>query len=344
VQVKAAVVGASGYGGIELLRLLKNHPYFEVKAVFSSSLQGKSLNSVYPHFDFPLLLEEMSVDKMSNQIEVVFFATPPGVSSKWAPELLKQGVVVIDLSGDFRFPDPMTYESWYQKPAASSDYLEQAVYGLSEWFYDDLKHASLISNPGCYPTATLLALIPLLKEKVLDTNSIIIDAKSGVTGAGRSVQQAMLFSEVNENIRPYKVDRHQHTPEIEQYASLFAQSEIKVSFVPQQIPMSRGILVTIYAANMNNYTNEDLYELYHTCYSQASFVRMKNQHWPETKHVQGSNYCDIGFHADERTGRIILLSAIDNLMKGAAGQAVQNANIRFGLPETTGLLSAPLYP
>lgn len=342
--MKVAVVGASGYGGIELLRLLNHHPYFEIEAVFSSSLQGKSLSSVYPHFDSTLVFEEMSVSKMSDEIEIIFFATPPGVSSRWAPDLLERGICVIDLSGDFRFPDPKIYESWYQKPAAQSDYLQQAVYGLSEWFRDDLAHASLISNPGCYPTAALLALVPLLREKTIDPDSIIIDAKSGVTGAGRSTNQAMLFSEINENIRPYKVNRHQHTPEIEQYASLFAETEIKLSFVPQQIPMSRGILVTIYAANMNNYTNEDLYNLYHSSYDQRPFVRIKKQHWPETKFVQGSNYCDLGFHVDERTGRIILLSAIDNLMKGAAGQAIQNANIRFGLPETAGLSFTPLYP
>lgn len=344
MQLKAAVVGASGYGGIELLRLLKHHPYFEIKAVFSSSLQGESLSSVYPHFDSSFIFEEISVDKMSDGMEVVFFATPPGVSNRWAPELVERGVVVVDLSGDFRFPDPQTYESWYQKPAARSHYLKKAVYGLSEWFPDDLAHASLISNPGCYPTAALLALAPPLMEKMIDSSSIIIDAKSGVTGAGRSTSQAMLFSEINENIRPYKVNRHQHTPEIEQYASFFAQTDIKVTFVPQQIPMSRGILVTIYAANMNNYTNEDLYNLYHSSYDRSPFVRIKKQHWPETKFVQGSNYCDLGFHADERTGRIILLSAIDNLMKGAAGQAIQNANIRFGLPETAGLAFNPLYP
>ncbi|MCH5585350.1 N-acetyl-gamma-glutamyl-phosphate reductase [Shimazuella sp. AN120528] len=342
--MKVAVVGASGYGGVELIRLLEQHPYFEIGAVFSSSQPGERLSSVYPHLESSLIFEELSVDSMCDGIEVVFFATPPGVSSRWIPELLERGICAIDLSGDFRLADPKVYESWYQKPAASSDYLDQAVYGLSEWFQNDLRHARLISNPGCYPTATLLALAPLLQEKIIDPASIIIDAKSGVTGAGRSVHQGMLFSEINENVRPYKVDRHQHVPEIEQYASLFAETEVAVSFVPQQVPMSRGILVSIYAGNMNNYTNRDLYNLYHSAYEQAPFVRIRGQQWPETKFVQGSNYCDLGFHVGARTGRIILLSAIDNLMKGAAGQAIQNANIRFGFPETAGLLFSPLYP
>jgi N-acetyl-gamma-glutamyl-phosphate reductase len=281
---------------------------------------------------------------MCEGTDIVFFSTPAGVSRKWTPDLLERGKCVIDLSGDFRLSDPKDYESWYQKPAAPSRYLEQAVYGLSEWFRDDIQHASLIANPGCYPTAALLALAPLLQEKILDTTSIIIDAKSGVTGAGRNVNQAMLYSEVNENVRPYKVDRHQHIPEIERFSTFFAQTETKVSFVPQQVPMNRGILVTIYASNVNNYTTEDLSNLYRATYEQAPFVRIREQQWPETKFVQGSNYCDIGFYVDERTGRIILLSVIDNLMKGAAGQAIQNANIRFGLSETTGLSFPPIFP
>jgi N-acetyl-gamma-glutamyl-phosphate reductase len=343
--VKVAVVGASGYGGVELIRLIEQHPSFELRAVFSSSQPGHLLRSVYPHLDSPLVFKEMSVEGLSEaDIELVFFATPPSVSSHWVPSLIEQGKCVIDLSGDFRLSNPNAYESWYQKPAAPTKYLNQAVYGLSEWFQQEIAISPLISNPGCYPTATLLALIPLLQEKFIDPSSILIDAKSGVTGAGRSANQAMLFSEVNENIRPYKVDGHQHIPEIEQFASLFAQTEIKVSFVPQLVPMSRGILVTIYAENMNNYTNEDLYDLYHSTYENTSFVRVRGQRWPETKFVQGSNYCDLGFYADKRTRRIIILSVIDNLMKGAAGQAIQNANIRFGIPETSGLLFPALYP
>lgn len=342
--MKAAVVGASGYSGVELIRLLEQHPYIEIGTVFSSTQSGESLSSIYPHLTSTLVLEEWNTDNIREEIDLIFFATPAGISSKWIPELVERGICAIDLSGDFRLADPKVYESWYDKPAAPSSYLNQAVYGLSEWFHEDLQKASLISNPGCYPTAALLALAPILQEKIIDPNSIVIDAKSGVTGAGRSVNQTMLFSEVKENVRPYKVDRHQHIPEIEQYASGFAQTDVKVSFVPQQVPMNRGILVTIYGTKMNNYTKEDLSNLYHSVYERSPFVRIREQQWPETKFVQGSNYCDLGFHVDERTDRIILLAAIDNLMKGAAGQAVQNANIRFGFPETAGLLFSPLFP
>jgi N-acetyl-gamma-glutamyl-phosphate reductase len=343
--MEVAVVGATGYGGVELIRLIEQHPYFQVGAVFSSSQPGELLGNIYPHLNhLTLTLEEMSLEKLSEGPEVIFFATPPGVSSEWAPPLVELGKCVIDLSGDFRLADPKTYEEWYQRPSVSPDYLDQAVYGLSEWFRAEIANASLISNPGCYPTATLLALAPLLKGEIIDPSSIIIDAKSGLTGAGRGVSQAQLFGEVNENLRPYKVDGHQHIPEIERFASFFAKTEVKVSFVPQLVPMNRGILVTIYASNMNNYTNKDLHDLYHSSYEGASFIRIRDQKWPETKFVQGSNYCDIGFYIDERTGRIIVLSVIDNLMKGAAGQAIQNANIRLGLPEISGLPSLPLYP
>jgi N-acetyl-gamma-glutamyl-phosphate reductase len=342
--LKVAVVGASGYGGVELIRLIEQHPHFQLDAVFSSTQSGELIRSIYPHLHSSLVLEEMSVDRLNNGIEIIFFATPPGVSNKWVPSLLEKGKCVIDLSSDFRLSVPETYEKWYQKQAPPANYLQQAVYGLSEWFQKEIAQASLISNPGCYPTATLLALAPLLQEKIIDPSSIIIDAKSGTTGAGRGKNQNLLFSEVNENIRPYKVDGHQHIPEIEQFSSHFAQTDVRVSFIPQLVPMSRGILVTIYAENMNNYTNIDLNNLYQSIYEKSPFVRIKGQTWPETKFVQGSNYCDIGFHADERTGRIILLAVIDNLMKGAAGQAIQNANIRFGIAETTGLLFSPLFP
>ncbi len=341
--MKVAIVGATGYSGVELIRLIQQHPIFQLHSIISSSQTGTLICNVYPHLQhLSLPLTELSIDTLAEEVDVIFFATPPGISSLWAPQLVDRGKCVIDLSGDFRL-DPIAYEEWYKKPAATS-HLDQAVYGLSEWFREEIAGATLISNPGCYPTATLLALAPLLQEKFIDPSSIIIDAKSGVTGAGRGLNQAILYSEVNENLRPYKVDGHQHIPEIERFSSLFAQTDVKVSFVPQLVPMNRGILVTIYASNLNNYTNHDLHDLYFSSYEKDSFIRIRDSKWPETKFVQGSNYCDLGFHVDKRTGRIIVLAAIDNLMKGAAGQAVQNANIRFGLPETAGLLSSPLYP
>jgi N-acetyl-gamma-glutamyl-phosphate reductase len=343
--VKAAIVGSTGYGGVELIRLIQNHPHLELGVLISSSQPGEPLAQTYPHLiHLPCSFEELETERLCTQADLIFFATPPGVSGKWAPSLVERGKVVIDLSGDFRLNSPEIYQEWYKRPAAPAEWLGQAVYGLSEWFREEIQTASLIANPGCYPTAALLAVAPLLKEGVISPSSIIIDAKSGVTGAGRGVKQAMLYCEVNENLRPYKLDGHQHIPEIERFASLIAQENITVSFVPHLVPMNRGILVTIYADNMNNYTRRDLGEIYRQAYEAAPFVRIHENGWPETKFVQGSNYCDIGYHVDERTGRIMVLAAIDNLMKGAAGQAVQNANIRMGWPEETGLQYSPLFP
>ncbi len=343
--MKTAIIGSTGYGGVELIRLLQQHPELELTMLISTSQAGVCLHHVYPHLaHLAYAYEDFDLDQVTQQVDLLFFATPPGISSKWTPFLIEQGKIVIDLSGDFRLKQPDLYKKWYGIPSAPESLLQKAVYGLSEWYSKDIQTASLISNPGCYPTATLLALLPLLQENILDPSSIIIDAKSGVTGAGRSLNQKMLYGEVNENLRPYKVDGHQHIPEIEQFASIFAQKEITVSFIPHLIPMNRGILVSIYGSYMHKYTNKQLYELYQDVYRSSPFIRIQQEAWPETKAVQGSNYCDIGFHVDERTGRIVVLAAIDNLMKGAAGQAVQNANLRIGCLEETGLLYSPLYP
>jgi len=342
--LKAAIIGSTGYGGVELIRLIENHPHLELGSLVSASQPGESLAQTYPHLShLSCTFDQWEMERLVEKADLIFFATPPGVSGEWAPALVEQGKTVIDLSGDFRLGKPEIYEAWYGRPSSSPQWLNQAVYGLSEWFREKIQTASLIANPGCYPTAALLALAPLLQAGAVSPSSIIIDAKSGVTGAGRGVKQAMLYSEVNENLRPYKVDGHQHIPEIERFASHFAGDQVTISFIPHLVPMNRGILVTIYADNLHNYTTDQLEELYRQTYETAPFVRIHHQ-WPETKFVQGSNYCDIGFHADERTGRIVVLAAIDNLMKGAAGQAVQNANIRMGWPEETGLLASPLYP
>lgn len=343
--MKAAVIGSTGYGGIECLRILQGHPEFEEVSLVSSSQSGKSLNSSFPHVSH-LSKEYLPLDvkQIAKRADFVFFATPPGVSSQYAPLFLEQGKIVVDLSGDFRLKNPKIYEEWYRKPAADPDYLHQAVYGLSEWFSEEIKTARLISNPGCYPTAALLALLPLLEAKWINPANIIIDAKSGVSGAGRKAQQSVLYSEINENLRPYKIDRHQHIPEIEQIAGKCAKTDVTVQFTPHLVPMNRGILVTVYTEPLNKYTKEEVLHLYHEKYDFHPFVRILDQGWPETKAVQGSNFCDIGINVDGRTGRIVILAAIDNLMKGAAGQAVQNANIRMGCPVTAGLTIAPLYP
>lgn len=344
--MKTVIVGATGYGGVELIRLLLNHPYFEVNGLITSSKSGKQIKQIYPHLKHVTKpLEQLELDVLCDKGDVIFFATPPGVSSEWAPQLVEQGKIVIDLAGDFRLHSSQLYQEWYQRPAAPQQWLDQAVYGLSEWYQTKIATAQLIANPGCYPTATLLALIPLLRAGWLSPHSLIIDAKSGVTGAGRSSKQSMIYSELNDNLLPYKVDGHQHIPEIEQYATQFAEQKVKVNFIPHLVPMNRGILVTIYADQLPSDVNEKkLAELYHETYQKAPFVRVMESGWPQTKHVQGSNFCDIGFHLDQRTGRFILLAAIDNLVKGAAGQAVQNANIRMGYPEQTGLTALPIFP
>ncbi|SFJ14010.1 N-acetyl-gamma-glutamyl-phosphate reductase [Thermoflavimicrobium dichotomicum] len=342
--MKAAIIGATGYGGAELIRLIQHHPYLELGTLVSTSQTGP-VARVYPHLShIDRSFEGLHVDELCANNDLIFLATPPGVSSEWTPLLAERGKIVIDLSGDFRLDRPEVYQAWYGKQPAPANWLRRAVYGLSEWFGEEVKEAQIISNPGCYPTATLLALLPLLQAKAIDPSTIIIDAKSGVSGAGRGLKQAMLFGEVNENLRPYKVDGHQHIPEIERFASFVAGQEIRVNFVPHLVPMNRGILVTIYAKRMNNYSIDDLSEIYQNHYQKASFIRLRQQEWPETKQVQGSNYCDIAWHIDERTHQVIVLSAIDNLMKGAAGQAIQNANLRLGWPEESGLTFSPLFP
>lgn len=343
--MKAVIVGATGYGGVELIRLLQDHPYFEIGGLISSSKSGETINNIYPHLKHLIYpLDQLDLDTICDLGECIFFATPAGVSSQWAPLLVERGKVVIDLSGDFRLPTEQVYQQWYEKTPAPQKWLDQAVYGLSEWFYSQIQTANLISNPGCYPTATLLALAPVLQEGWITTDSLIIDAKSGVTGAGRSSNYLMSYSEINENLRPYKVDAHQHIPEIERYSSLIANRDVKINFIPHLVPMNRGILVTIYADLVDGCSKEQLYQLYMDIYGQQPFVRIVKEGWPETKQVQGSNFCDIGFHVDHRTGRLILLAAIDNLVKGAAGQAIQNANIRMGFAQELGLMFSPLFP
>ncbi len=343
--MKAAIIGSTGYGGAELIRIIQNHPHLKLGMLVSTSQEGP-IAKIYPHLShLAASLEGLDLDQLCERNDLIFLATPPGVSREWTPLLAERGKIVIDLSGDFRLDRPEVYQKWYKQEAAPVEWLKRAAYGLSEWYASEIKKAQIISNPGCYPTATLLALLPLLQNKMLDVSSIIIDAKSGVTGAGRSLRQNLLFTEVNENLAPYKVDGHQHIPEIERFASQAAGEEVHVNFIPHLIPMSRGILVTIYAKRVSSsYTTADFLNIYRETYQNAPFVRLQENLWPETKHVRGSNYCDISCHVDERTDRVIVLSVIDNLMKGAAGQAVQNANLRMGWPETAGLEFSPLFP
>lgn len=333
-----SIIGATGYSGIELIRLLHNHPQANVTSLFASSQAGKEMTEVFPHLTniahYPL--EEIDINATA---EWVFIATPSGISSKLVPSLLEAGRKVIDLSGDFRLPAD-AYETWYGKKTADESYLKQAVYGLPEWFREEIAQAQLIANPGCYPTASALGLAPAMPY--IDPKSIIIDAKSGVSGAGRAASLATHYGEVNESLAAYKVAKHQHTPEIEQTLNRIHQQNPIISFTPHLVPMTRGILCTMYAT----ITKEvDFQELYQSTYEGKPFVRIRPQgSHPRTKEVYGSNYCDIAIHVDPRTNRLVILSVIDNVVKGAAGQAVQNMNIMAGLDETTGLTLSPVFP
>jgi len=345
--IKAAIVGATGYGGAELIRLLQAHPQVEVSCVLSSSNSGTPLSASFPHLTDIIELELTAIEPavIKEKADVVFLATPAGVSSELTPKLLEQGLKVIDLSGDLRLKDGAVYEKWYKRAPASQDILEKAVYGLSDVYGDSVAGQSVISNPGCFPTATLLGLIPAVKEGWIDPATLIIDAKTGVSGAGRGVGLGTHYSEINESVKAYKVNAHQHIPEIEQVLSDAAGSEVVVTFTTHLIPMTRGILSTMYASVNGSKTTQDFIDLYRSFYKDRPFVRIReNGILPATKEVSGSNYCDIGFAVDERTGRVTIVSAIDNMVKGAAGQAIQNLNLAMGWDEATGLNFIPMYP
>lgn len=345
--LKAAIIGGTGYGSIELVRLINKHPYLEIGSVVSNSQAGTSFSDVYPHLsgnvDQPL--ESFNAETLSENNDIVFLATPSGVSSKLVPELLKSGMKCIDLSGDFRLRSTVEYETWYKHSPAEEKYLNQAVYGLSEIYPDKVKNASLIANPGCYPTASSLGLLPILDSKLADEKSIIIDAKSGVSGAGRGLSLTAHYSEINENLKAYKLGEHQHIPEIEQVLSDENGCPITITFTTHLVPMTRGIMSTMYVNLKEEISTKKIIDLYKQFYQDSHFIRVRPEgNIPSTKEVLGSNYCDIGLYVDERTNRLTIISVIDNLVKGAAGQAIQNVNLMNGWDERTGLTDIPMYP
>lgn len=345
--MRASIIGGTGYGAIELIRLINKHPYLEVGSVVSNSQAGNDFSESYPHLTEIINqpLENFDVNRISEQNDIVFLATPSGVSSKMAPQLVDKGIKVIDLSGDFRLRSQNEYETWYKHSAPEEKYLSQAVYGLSEIYAEEIKGAALIANPGCYPTATSLGLLPILKENLADSQSIIIDAKSGVSGAGRGLSLTSHYAEINENLKAYKLGAHQHIPEIEQVLTDETGNPITITFTTHLVPMSRGIMITAYVNLTEKISTNTVNDLYNKFYENHPFVRVRPVGtYPSTKEVSGSNYCDIGLHVDQRTNRLTIISVIDNLVKGAAGQAIQNANIMNDWDVRTGLNSIPMYP
>ncbi|MDQ0187031.1 N-acetyl-gamma-glutamyl-phosphate reductase [Cytobacillus kochii] len=343
--MKASIIGTTGYGGTELLRILKNHPEFEISSIHSTR-DNLAISDEYPHLIGIMnnQLQKIEPEKISESADIVFLATPSGVSGELAAQFVNKNIKIVDLSGDLRLP-ASEYKQWYKKDPTSDEVINQAVYGLTEWNRDQVKTSDLISNPGCYPTATLLGLAPVVIEQLIEKDQIIVDAKSGISGAGRSLSRTSSFAEANENFSAYKVNQHQHTPEIEQQLKVWNKEMEAITFTTQLLPITRGIMATSYVKLKESYSTKQLVELYEHTYQQSPFVRVRPVgNYPSVKEVAGSNYCDIGLHVDERTGRMTIISVIDNLMKGAAGQAVQNANLMFGMEETTGLEMSPLYP
>ena len=346
-MIIAGIIGATGYAGAELVRLLLGHKDVEIKWYGSRSYVDQAYASVYQNM-FQLVDEKClddNMEAMADQVDVIFTATPQGLCASLVNENILNKVKIIDLSADFRIKDVNVYEKWYGIEHKAPQYIEEAVYGLCEVNREKIKQARIIANPGCYPTCSFLSIYPCVKEGLIDPNTIIIDAKSGTSGAGRGAKVDNLFCEVNENIKAYGVAGHRHTPEIEEQLSYAAGEPVLINFTPHLVPMQRGILVTAYASLKKDVTYEEVKAVYDKYYDKEYFVRVLNKDvCPQTRWVEGSNYVDVNFKIDPRTKRIIMMGAMDNLVKGAAGQAVQNMNLLFGLDEKTGLQMAPLFP
>ena len=346
-MIKAGIIGATGYAGAEIVRLLMGHPEVEIKWLGSRSYIDQRYADIYRNM-FQIvedICKDDNLDKLAEEVDVIFTATPQGFCASVINEEILSKVKVIDLSADFRIKDVATYEKWYGIEHKSPEYIKEAVYGLCEINREDIKKARLVANPGCYTTCSILSLYPLVKEGLIDPSTIIIDAKSGTSGAGRGAKVDNLFCEVNENMKAYGVATHRHTPEIEEQLGYAAGQEIVLNFTPHLVPMNRGILVTAYASLKEKVSYETVKAAYDKYYEKEKFVRvLEKDVCPQTKWVEGSNYVDVNFKIDERTGRVIVMGALDNLVKGAAGQAVQNMNLVFGLDESTGLNLVPMFP
>ena len=345
--IKAGLIGATGYAGAELVRILMGHKEVEIKWYGSRSYIDKKYASVYRNM-FQIVDEvcmDDNMEELADQVDVIFTATPQGFCASMMSEEILSKTKVIDLSADFRIKDVDVYEKWYGIEHKSPRFIEEAVYGLCEVNREDIRSARLVANPGCYTTCSILTAYPLAKEGLIDMSTLIIDAKSGTSGAGRSAKTANLYCEVNENMKAYGVATHRHTPEIEEQLGYAAGERVVLNFTPHLVPMNRGILATEYAKLTRKVSYEEVKTVYEKYYGKEYFIRVLEEGvYPETKWVEGSNFVDIGFKIDTRTDRIIMMGAIDNLVKGAAGQAVQNMNLMFGFEENEGLKLVPMFP
>ncbi len=338
-MLKIGIMGASGYAGEELLRILLDHPEVQITAV-AAKIDPVNICKLYPWLKGRLDLEcrDMSAEEVSKKCDMVFLALPHKASMQFAPIFLKKGLKVIDLSADFRIKDVNVYEKWYELKHECPEYIKDAVYGLPEFYRKEVKKADLIANPGCYPTSVILGCAPLLKKNLVDPDSIISDSKSGVSGAGRVLAQALMSKELENSFKPYKVNAHRHMPEIDQEIALMAGSKVSVNFVPHLVPMERGMMSTIYLQLKKNISTSEALKLYKDFYSKEYFVRVMDEGiFPDTKNVVRTNFCDIGCKVFPEKSLVIVVTAIDNLVKGASGQAVQNMNIMYGFEEKLGL-------
>jgi N-acetyl-gamma-glutamyl-phosphate reductase len=346
--IAVGIIGASGYGGVQLVRLLKEHPQVEIVYLGGDSSAGKPYSDLYPHLGHcvDLSVEPIDLDVVASRCQVVFFGLPNGLACEMAPKLVARDTKVLDLSADYRFSDLDTYTAWYKKDRSDRAVAATAVYGLPELYRDEIREAQLIGCPGCYPTASLLALAPLLKQGLIVPETAIIDAKSGTSGGGRQAKTHLLLAEADNSLGAYGVTKHRHTPEIEQICSDLAGQEVRVQFTPHLIPMVRGILSTVYATLRDpGLVRDDLITIYSAFYRSSAFVKvLSNGVYPQTKWACGTNLCYIGIEVDPRTDRVIVMSAIDNLIKGQSGQAVQCLNLMMGWEETLGLPQLSFYP
>jgi len=339
-QVKVSIVGASGYSGIELVKILTRHRRVVVDKLFANTSAGKRVAEMYPWFErrVDAVYEQYSADAACKS-DVLFIALPSGEAMNLVPELLDRRKKVIDLGGDFRLKDVSLYQKYYKRDHSAEEKLTEAVFGLPEWNRAHIKGATLVANPGCYPTSAILPLVPVLKDGLIEGKGIVISSLSGVSGAGRSSSADLSFAEVNESVKAYKVGVHQHTPEITMALEAFSGIAVTVTFVPHLLPITRGIYTSIYAPLRTKAMQADVGAAFRRYYEEEPFVRYSEIAIPEIRNVNYTNYVDIGFRVDAENNQLILLSAIDNLMKGAAGQAVQNMNLMFGFDETEGLIA-----